>query len=330
MLFPNNSLRNLLVFSCILSLFYNCSKDDIDNEITDENGIITNPLPNPDPAQNSEKAAAIALYNTYYVASKTASTDPKWNGDVASCMVGNAPKEVRDKILMRIHYFRKATGLHNTLTENSAKSTQAMQAALMMHANASKGLSHNPDTNWTCYTEDGANGAASSLLTTAENAEAIDSYMRDNGTNNGPVGHRRWLYLPKLEEVGIGNTSSYNAIYVLGSSGSTLPDGAPEFISWPPKGYIPVKFAYDRWSFSYPKANFDNTKINLKDTSGNAVPLTVLPIVNGFGDNTIVWEPDGIQTTITTDTRYTVTLENVIIDNEARTFNYDIIFFTID
>ena len=225
---------------------------------------------------------------------------------------------------MRLEYYRRAVGLNNTIAENDSKSLKAQQAALMMNANGQ--LNHNPPGGWKCYTDDGKDGAGNSLLTMTRNAEAVDSYIRDQGANNGPVGHRRWLLWPKLQEIGIGNTDQSNAIWVLGNPGP-VPNDAPEFISWPPQGYIPDNMVFPRWSFSIAGADFTSTKVSMKNESGQNVSLQLEELNNQFGDRTIVWMPQSINTNIAEDTKYTVSLEDVNIDNELRDYAYEVILF---
>ena len=305
----------LLVVLCAFS----CSSDD-----DDENDTTTDPTGtvNPTDTNNPEREAAIKLYKDYYLASKMTGDQSHWDGNVADCNEGTASEIVRQKIIQRLHYFRKAVGLNNEITENPEHSKLAMKAALMMSAN--NDLNHEPPKDWKCYSEDGKTGASRSLLSTAENSESIDSYMEDSGSNNGAVGHRRWLYLPKLITIGIGNTDSHNAIHVADNSGEALPTNAPEFVSWPPKGYIPSQFAYPRWSFSLAQADFSKTKVKMTFEDGSSIPLSILPLKTGFGDPTIVWEPKGIKTKVLKDEKYTITLDNILLDNTIKSFTYEV------
>ena len=225
---------------------------------------------------------------------------------------------------MRLSYFRKAVGLQNDVSENSTKSEKAQRAALMMQANNT--LDHFPPNSWKCYSPEGKEGAGNSLLTTAKNAEAIDSYMRDAGAANGPVGHRRWLLWPNLQEIGVGNTNQANAVWVLGNAGMP-PADAPEFIAWPPRGYAPRQLVYPRWSFSINSADFSNAQLSMKDAAGTTISLTIEELDDQFGDRTIVWVPEGIQTNIAEDTPYTVTINNVVINGETNNFSYEVIVF---
>ncbi|MEO1010466.1 MAG: CAP domain-containing protein [Bacteroidota bacterium] len=308
--------KSFLIFLLALSLV-SCNKDSnvdpIDESFNPEDPII-----------EDARALAKKLYNDLYLESAVTDDMTPWTGSATSCNPGTVPQATRDKILMRLDYFRKAVGLHNEILENGIKNDKAQRAALMMHANST--LDHSPPNTWKCFSQEGKEGASNSLLTMIHNERAIDSYMRDHGASNGPVGHRRWLLWPRLQEIGIGNTSRTNAIWVLGNAGA-VPENMPDFISWPPKGHIPNNLVYPRWSFSIRDANFQNTKVSMTDESGNSIPLYQEKLDNAYGDRTIVWVPEGIQTNNTHDTPYTVTLKEVAIDGVLEDFTYTVILF---
>ncbi|WP_411029570.1 CAP domain-containing protein [Spongiimicrobium sp. 3-5] len=315
----NLNSQFLLYLLCISIV--SCSTDNIAEEVlNDEEQGETDPIPNPE--ENSARLAAKALYEDYYQASIT-TTEVPWTGNEASCDAGSVPKGTIDKILMRLEYYRKAVGLNNEITEDATKSAKAQQTALMMNAN--NALEHFPPNSWKCYTADGDEGAGKSLLALTRNAEAIDAYIQDQGSANGPVGHRRWLLWPRLQEIGIGNTDRSNAIWVLGDSGP-VPVDNPEFIAWPPEGYVPANLAFPRWSFSVASADFSTTTVSMKDADGASIQLSLETLSNDFGDRTIVWVPEGISTNAA-DTSYTVTLKDVGIGGELTTFEYEVILF---
>ncbi len=294
-----------------------CSKDG-DND---------NANPQDIPVDQSAKQKAKTLYEDYYLASATDSDDIAWTGSEPSCDPGSTPQGIMDKILMRLTYFRKAAGLHNEIIENPTKSEKAQQAALMMHANNE--LDHFPPDTWKCFSTAGKDGAGSSLLAMSKNAEAIDTYIRDHGANNGPVGHRRWLLWPRLQEIGIGNTNVSNALWVLGNPGSA-PSDAPEFIAWPPEGYVPNRLVYPRWSFSIKDADFTETQISMTNSNGHSIQLTVETLDNAYGDRTIVWVPQGVETNSSDDRSYKVTIGNVKVDDESFEYEYSVTLFDID
>jgi len=300
------------VFIC-LSLLVSCTKDAGNDS---EQPIV--------PTDNAARLAAKNLYENLYIPSGSDGTETPWTGDEPNCTPGIVPQDIKDKIHMRLQYYRMAAGLNNTIEENDSKSDKAQQAALMMKANNE--LEHNPPDSWKCFSQDGKDGAGSSLLTMSKNAEAMDAYMRDQGANNGPVGHRRWLLWPRLQEIGIGNTNSSNAIWVLGNAG-TAPSDAPEFIAWPPQGYVPDLMAFPRWSFSIKDADFSNTTVSMKNNNGSNIPVSLEALDNQFGDRTIVWVPEGISSNVSEDTIYTVTLEDIDVQGELKDYEYNVILF---
>ncbi|CAM4166702.1 CAP domain-containing protein [Zobellia roscoffensis] len=304
---------------CFVSLFLSCSKESTSFTQEEEELIASIDL--------SARANAKKLYEDYYVASSNTSTEVAWSGDEQTCEPGTVPQLIKDKILMRLQYFRKAAGLNNSIDENTTKSTKSQQAALMMHANNT--LNHFPPDTWSCYTSEGKEAAANALLTSTKNSASIDSYIRDHGNENYPVGHRRWLLWPRLQEIGIGNTSRYNALWVLGNPG-TAPMDAPEFVAWPPEGYLPNRLAYSRWSFSIANADFSETKISMKGENGNSISLKIEELTGIYGDNTIVWIPEINSNTATEDTAYTITIENVLINSQPQKFKYDVTLFDPD
>lgn len=275
----------------------------------------------------SARAIAKKLYEDYYLASQSTTSDMAWSGNESSCNAGEVPSATMDKIFMRLSYFRIAAGLNNTVSENNTKSDKAQDAALMMKSNGT--LSHFPPESWSCYSEAGKEGARNSLLTQRKNAEAIDSYIQDNGSANGPVGHRRWLLWPKLQEIGIGNTDATNALWVLGNAG-TPPTDAPEFIAWPPKGYTPKQLAYKRWSFSIDDADFNSTSISMKDQNNQTITLEIEELDTQFGDRTIVWVPSINTNTLTEDTSYIITINDVGIDGQMQKFEYETTLFDVN
>ncbi len=316
-------LTYILVTAVLLTVA--CSKDS-DNSQTDGPNMENPETGKPDTSK-AERAKAKQLYADFYDASRDVGSGVSWTGNEPNCEPGTVPQDTKDKIFLRLSYFRNAVGLTNAIAENISQSDKAQKAALMMHANGT--LNHSPPNDWKCFSEDGKEGAANSLLTSTRNAGAIDSYMRDQGSDNYPVGHRRWLLWPKLQEIGVGNTSSYNAIWVLGNPG-TVPADAPEFIAWPPHGYLPKHLAYARWSFTIAKADFTETKVSMKVKNGGAVSLEVEELTGIYGDNTIVWKPAINTNTLDQDTAYVVTLSNVGVGGEAKNFEYEVVLFDVN
>ncbi|MBM3335948.1 hypothetical protein FJY63_14920, partial [Candidatus Sumerlaeota bacterium] len=118
------------------------------------------------------------------------------------------------------------------------------------------------------------------------------------------------------------------ALWVIGGFG-TRPT-TPEWVAWPPQGYVPYQLVYPRWSFARDGGDFANATITMTH-KGNPVSLTKLPVDDGYGDNTVVWEPSGIPTTAPSDDlTYAVRVSNVIVSGSPRQYTYNVIIIDPD
>ena len=312
-------LFKLVILFCVICIVISCSKSDTggkkDNFATSKQSIID-------------------LYDSEYLGSATSNIN--WTGNISSCNAGTISTDAQEKTLQRINYFRKMAGLADDITFDVAKNEECQQAALVMHANGS--LNHHPPTNWTCYSQAAYDGASSSNIASGSVcSNAINAYMRDNGSNNIAVGHRRWILYSKAKVMGHGATSSYDALGVIGSFAN--PDTLPEFIAWPPKGYVPAPLVYARWSFSIPGASFSNATISMVDNSGSPVNVSVIFTDNkksssenlklgSYGDNAIIWEPESLELGLD-DYSYHVKIENVLLGGETKTYEYDVVVIQV-
>ncbi len=205
---------------------------------------------------------------------------------------------------------------------------KCQQGALMMLAN--NALNHNPPTSWSCYTTEGADAAGHSNIATNTASASIDLYMLDFGSGNYSAGHRRWILKPSTKSMGHGSASSYSMLWVFGGVELETPANIPEFIAWPVKGYMPQNLIPDRWSFSIKNADFSNTNISMTDESGDNIPLSIETIVNGYGENTIVWVPEVPYNYWSIDeTTVNVKLENVNTEGENKDYEYSVIAILI-
>jgi len=83
---------------------------------------------------------------------------------------------------------------------------------------------------------------------------------------------------------------------------------------WPPAGFVPYQnlpATSNRWSFSYPNADFSNATVTVVGPGG-PVPVTMETLAMGYGDNTIVFRPAGISyAKPVADRSYTVTVSGM-------------------
>lgn len=257
-----------------------------------------------------------------------------WDGSFKNCNEGTTSDAFREAVQLRINYFRAMAGVPSEIKLSDEYNQKAQEAALMMSIN--KSLSHNPPTSWQCYSSDGDQAAGNSNIALgAFGPEAINLYMHDPGNYNYFVGHRRWILYPQTQEMGTGDipyASGYpgaNALWVFDSNiFGPRPDTRDDFVAWPPPGYVPYKVIFPRWSFSYARADFKSASVSMT-SKGKSIEFTQQPVINGYGENTIVWELDDLifDSAPNSDTKYTVKINNVKINGVPRSFTYDVIIF---
>jgi hypothetical protein len=273
----------------------------------------------------SSRPQVVDLYkNVYDPALKVAHG---WTGSVQTCNPGTVSAAYASAETQLLNYYRAMTGLPADVGEDLAASAKADDAALMMRAN--NALSHSPPSSWICYTAAGAEAASkSNLALGASGAYAISLYMADPGSGNYAAGHRRWLLYPPLVAVGRGDTDWTNALWVLPSAQHPLWGArptSPEWVRWPPAGYVPHHVVYDRWSLSRnPSADFSSANVSMT-LDGRSIGVTKLAIVNGYGDNTLVWEPAPISKgSGFPDQVARVTVSNILVGGTPRSVTYDV------
>ncbi len=278
-----------------------------------------------------DRQVSLNYFNQVYRASEGVAAG--WTGDRATCNAGETAVAFREAVRRWINYFRGMAGLPNIVQLSDEYTRKAQQAALMMSVNGQ--LSHNPPTSWICYTAEGAEAAGhSDLYLGVYGPAAITGYVMDPGSGNYPVGHRRWILYPQTEWMGTGDippTGSYrssNDLWVFDENmWEPRPQTREEYVAWPPPGYVPYQVVFPRWSFAYAGADFSGATVRMS-SGGQSIPVTVQAVVNGYGENTLVWEPDlSFGAPPASDTAYDVTVSGVIIDGLSRDFAYQVIVF---
>ncbi len=278
------------------------------------------------------------FYNLVFGASEGVSMD--WSGTYAGAGAqGTNSSEYLEAVARRVNYFRAMAGVPAWITLNNEYSRKAQAAALMMGGNNQ--INHYPPPTWRFYSADGAEAAQNSNLSLGNaGPQAVMSQLRDNGANNAIAGHRRWILYPQIQMMGSGNvpaTGTNLAVTDLWVFDTHIWDARPatreSFVAWPPPGYVPHSVVYARWSFAYPNADLTGTTVSM---TSNGAPITVFQeaVLNGYGENTLVWIPDNWDELNlanfpkpATNTTYHVTLNNVLINGTPQTFAYDVFVF---
>ncbi len=292
-----------ICFGSAVLLSYSCRKDPVSTlqppDTTDTTDTTTIK-----PALYT-RDSAIKDYTEMFLATEISNID--WTGSTANCDPGNVPQSVHDAVIKRINYFRKITGLNYNCILDASLIPAQQRTALMMAAAGD--LSHDPGTNWPCYTAEGADGAKKSNLRLGSAAtDAVVAFMNDEEEYNQAVGHRRWLLYSKQSAFSHGSTYNTAVIHVLVKADNSK---IPEFIAYPPATYVPYPVIYHRWSFSIPGADFTNTQVSMSH-NGKDIPVQVVSRTEKVADNTIVWEPQETMPEPTTgDLIYTVTVSEI-------------------
>jgi hypothetical protein len=254
-----------------------------------------------------------------------------WTGSVSTCTPGTVSPAYSLATRSMVNYFRAMAGLPGNVVLDADLSAKAQQSALMMIANGR--LSHNPSSSWNCYTAAGDEASGKSNLALGQaGAAAIVGYMRDNGGSNTAVGHRRWILFPRQQRMGTGSTDARNGFFNGSNTLWVLSDFGgrpvtPEWTAWPPEGIVPFSLVFDRWSLSrnsVPGADFSGAAVAMR-LAGKSVALRVLPVANGFGDNTLVWEVSGLAFgSGQKDKTIRVEVENVVVGGVSRRLQYEV------
>lgn len=234
-----------------------------------------------------------------------------WSGSVATCDPGDISPEGRANALRLYNLYRWLADLPSVET-SPERDSLAQACALIMEANGR--LSHDPDTDWECWTEAGAEGASSSNITTGASVSSVAGYMLDPG-NETTLGHRRWILSNSLGPIGIGSTGNgASCMQNLGGEG----DAGKEWVAWPPPGVFPMQ-AYaggfgvtlneTGWSVQSDFIDLGDAEV-VVTAGGETLPVNLTQLPGGYGSRYAIgftpdgWEPEpgGV---------YSVTLEGI-------------------
>lgn len=281
----------------------------------------------------TDRQAVLDSYNTEFSRAVPAI---EWTGNRSTCRAGSTSGAYRRAIMDRVNWFRSVAGVPANVTENATYSAKAQKAALMM--SVSDRLSHDPDPSFGCYTNGGDQAAGSSNLYLGRTGpHAVTGYMLDPGAGNVSVGHRNWILHPTVRQFGTGDTpgpgrQSTNTLWVIDNAFGSQPQlrESDGFVAWPARGYVHGAVVFPRWSFSLRGADLGAATVATQRMErGQVVETIPSPIV--FGNDSVgapfsivVWEPVGIDTSPSVDTTYRVTVGNVVVGSQRKTFSYDV------
>ncbi|HFE44169.1 MAG TPA: CAP domain-containing protein [Nannocystis exedens] len=199
-----------------------------------------------------------------------------WTGDVGSCNAGNYIDGGKASTLTLVNLYRWLADLPPAELDEQ-KNAMAQECALMMHANNS--LNHNPPMSWTCYSSDGAAAAGKSNIATTAGTASVGLYMFDPG-NPTTIGHRRWILSNSLGSMGIGSTSGYSCMWVIGGGGQA----SKAWTAWPAPGPFPIQAQVDNtgWTLQSDSISLANATVTVT-SEGMDLPMTITDLLGGYG-----------------------------------------------
>ncbi|MEZ4385934.1 MAG: CAP domain-containing protein, partial [Nannocystaceae bacterium] len=203
-------------------------------------------------------------------------TPGSWTGAVAGCDAGDYIGGGKASTLTLVNLYRWLADLP-PVTLHAEHSAMAQECALMMHANGN--LSHTPPMNWKCYTADGAAAAGKSNIATTAGVPSVGLYMLDPG-NATTIGHRRWILSNSLGSVGVGSTSGYSCMWVIGGGGQ----GMNQWTAWPAPGPFPLAAAVDStgWTVQSDAINLSGAAVKVT-ADGIDKPMKVTSLLANYG-----------------------------------------------
>jgi len=219
-----------------------------------------------------------------------------WSGSLAGCNAGDVSKKGRDNALSLVNLYRAMVGLP-AVGLDAGYNDAAQACSLMMHANNQ--LSHFPPKNWKCYSDLGAGAAGKSNIATTPGVQAVDLYMIDPG-NETTIGHRRWILSNSLGPIGLGSTSGFSCMWVIGGGG----DAQKEFVAWPPPGQVPIEawnvafVSLDStgWTVQSDSITMSGAKVTVSD-GGVDKPVETVELLPNYGSAAAVrFNPKGWKT----------------------------------
>ncbi len=308
----------------------------------------------------------ISFWNSVYHASEGYQSHVDWTGSINGNDIGSTSTAFRNDVLRRINYYRAMAGMKADIVLNgngqpvsggsgpdadpgSNKEAAAQAAAFMLSANTeefwgSGGVAngtanpHNPPEAWIADSDTARNGAYYSNIAIGHyGPDAIDAYISEDaqgagGAENSDVGHRRYIFHSRLQEVATGDVvptddSHFpaNALYVLGN---WLPaTNSPSYVSWPNAGFIPEALVPRLWSLSFPGADFSNAAVTMEIAGGQTISTTITSRSEPYADNTIVWkavDASSIPSAQHEDVTIHLSISNILINGSATSHSYSV------
>lgn len=269
--------------------------------------------------------------------------------DVANCEAGVLADAEKESVLATVNRIRALHNLEPVIYADEYDREMA-ESSLIIAANNE--ITHYPPPESVCYSEAGAQGAATSNLAwsyptdgsvrplLAPSATDVRNWLIDPEVPD--LGHRRWLLNPFLHAVAYGRVDAppvdgAAAQYAHGaalkvSNGDITrpPDSAPDFIAYP-YGEYPLDLFQLGWYWSFSavadatdywandEVDFSEASVRVRGIAGDLRVHSLSTSNTAVGlPNLLQWRVDGVQL----GRSYQVVIDGVQVKEEERRYTY--------
>ncbi len=316
---------------------------------------------------NLDRNDALAFWHAIYQASEGYETRVGWSGNYTG-NPGTLSGAFVDDVERRLNYFRAICGVDASAAVNSgapaivnatdafrppaatSKAAAAQSAAVLIarNYNPSTGqdpaLSHAPPPNLAGWSAAAWNGCANGNFSFgAYGPGAVTEYMieklaQNTSTSswNSLVGHRRWCVFPRSTDFATGDqpgTSAQlppsNVFYVVQAAGEKAAPAGPDFVCYPPPGYLPAPINTPYWSLSCEGGDLSAATVRVTDSRGAAVGVSNVVRSTSYGDPALIWQVSGDAGTnsVAADRSYDVTVSGIRGAGKPPVFRYRVTLF---
>ena len=242
----------------------------------------------------SERQQVLSAYLNVFLPNGD-DTNLWWEGgNVADCMPGRIADENLQKAFNKVLYFRHQAGFSsqnaypiaglyaNEADKNALASVQQM--ALMVHAN--RLTTSTPLASLKCYTSVGAGSSPGFQILWENELPGLLEKSVANSINSAyfsNVRHRQWLLSPYMKKWYGGATNHAIVVYWDELSSADGLD-VPEYVLWPPDGYVIDDLVSRHWSLHilrlvrdpYMPEYFAEAEVKVTTASGSKVVVDIL------------------------------------------------------
>ncbi len=260
----------------------------------------------------------------------------EWTGRDDRGEAGDISDAFRSAILNRINAYRAFCGLPADIEMLEEWNQKAQEAAFL--SSHMDWATHYISSEIPFFTKGAQEALARSNVLLGETGpRGIDLFIEDRGAQNYGVGHRRWILDPSNKYMGAGAVPfrSYDrreglVLWVIGGQRPVESRRIEQAVVWPTPGFFPLTLYPERWSFSFPDADFSETTITAT-YDGDPVGIILEPLSEGIAENTLVWRFQNLARLKLRDgAHFVVNLSHIQIGDQSLDYTLETTLFDPD